>query len=855
MSVNGSTAREGARGAELMPPQIVERLGARDARLVPAATAVWGVAWVCVTFPATAWSMAVAAAALAVCVLGAATGIRRWTLRPAADLLATLAVPAAAAALVAVSVGTQSPVRVPEGLRAAAAESAPAEATGTLTSLVGENALADGAERGGWVGSHLEEVPHFEVLLDSYEVQGKSGGGGASLLVFGKLSMADGADGGIPGIGSRVELHGTLAPAEAGDGVAAMIFLDGPAEVVETPAGLLAGTAGARDAFVDAARALPGPGAQLLPGLSVGDTRLVTPELDEQMKTSALTHLTAVSGANCAIVVAAVLVVGRVFGFRRGVRLALASVLLAGFVALVTPEGSVIRASIMATVVLALEVTSRRVSGLALLSLAALAVLVADPWRSRDYGFALSVLATLGLLTLANPLGERLARVMPRPLALFLAVPAAAQLACQPVLLLLAPQLPLYGVVANVLAAPAAPVATLVGLVGGLLLGVAPWFGHALLWLAWIPAQWIGLVAVSVSGWPGALLPWPGGLLGAILCLGGVLALVLLMQRWRAWLAVLLCVALVAYAGTLIGQAVHVKRSIPSNWRYAACDIGQGDSLIVRAGEAAALIDTGAEPEALLACLDVLGIDELALLVLSHFDLDHTGAAIAMVESGVGVAALVVPDTREAREEPLVADLRAFGAQVHFAASGDSWVLGDLTWTALWPKRGADGEPATVGGNDGSLVTVLEPAATCVSVCLSLVALGDLGEEAQRDLLREHPHPRANIVKMAHHGSRDQSAQLYQEVGASIGLVSVGADNGYGHPTDAALGMLAGAGTRALRTDELGTIVIGGGDGGQPDAPLIASIATWHRRNGRAPPRGRSPSSYTGKCGRPASCS
>lgn len=828
-----------------------------DARLVPAACGAWGVAWLCVTYPESAWGFAVAGAVLALALLAGAIVARQRPATRVGGVLATLAVLCAAGGLVAVTAGAQLPVRAPAALLAASAEGASVRATGTLTTLVGESAVAEvGDDEGrGWSGAQLEEPPHFEVRLDAFEIEGVPGGGGASLLVFGQLSPAAEAGGAIPGIGSRVLLEGELGPAESGDSVAAMLFLEEPAQVVGAPGGLLGVTAGARDAFVEAAKELPGPGAQLLPGLAVGDTRLVTPELDKQMKTSALTHLTAVSGANCAVVVAAVLVIGRLLGARRGVRLALASVLLAAFVALVTPEGSVIRASIMAAVVLALEATSRRASGLALLSLAVLVVLVGDPWRSRDYGFALSVLATLGLLTLANPIGDRLARFMPRPVALFLAVPAAAQLACQPVLLLLAPELPLYGIVANVLAAPAAPVATLVGLVGCLLLGAAPWLGHALLWLAWLPAQWIGLVAASVSDWPGALLPWVGGLLGAVLCLIAVVALVVLIRRWRTWLAVLLCVALVAYLGTLVGQAVYLRRSIPNDWRYAACDIGQGDALLVRTSAGAALIDTGAEPEALLACLDTLGVDHLTLLALSHFDLDHTGAAMAMVESGVGVAALVVPDTSEARGEPLVDDLRATGAQVHFAASGDSWTLGDLSWSALWPKRGPAGEPASIGGNDGSLVTILEPAVSCVSACLSLAALGDLGEEAQRDLLREHPHPRADVVKMAHHGSRDQSARLYQELGASLGLVSVGADNGYGHPTDAALGMLAEAGTRALRTDELGTIVIGAGDGGQPDAPVIASIATWHRRNGRAPPRGRSPSSPIGKCGRRASCS
>lgn len=295
MNAGGAAEALGGGGGALVPSEVADRLGLRDARLVPAACAVWAVAWLCVTFPPAAWGIAVAAAALSLGVLSVGVLVRRRRKVRAAEVFATLAVLAAAASLVAVSVGAQVPVRAPDVLRAAAAEGAPLTATGTLTSLVGEDGVADSEEGGGWFGAQVEEVPHFEVLLDSYEVNGALGGGGASLLVFGRLSVQDG--GGIPGIGSRVELEGKLGPADAGDSIAAMLFLDGPAGVVETPNGLLEATAGARDTFVAAARGLPGPGAQLLPGLAVGDTRLVTPELDTQMKAAALTHPTAVSGA------------------------------------------------------------------------------------------------------------------------------------------------------------------------------------------------------------------------------------------------------------------------------------------------------------------------------------------------------------------------------------------------------------------------------------------------------------------------------------------------------------------------------------------------------------------------------
>jgi competence protein ComEC len=83
-----------------------------------------------------------------------------------------------------------------------------------------------------------------------------------------------------------------------------------------------------------------------------------------------------------------------------------------------------------------------------------------------------------------------------------------------------------------------------------------------------------------------------------------------------------------------------------------------------------------------------------------------------------------------------------------------------------------------------------------------------------------------DVVKMSHHGSSDQLAELYERTGARLALISVGADNGYGHPTDAALSLLRAAGIPWLRTDESGSIAVFEVDG---------AVSAWTAR--RATPR------------------
>ncbi len=607
-------------------------------------------------------------------------------------------------------------------------------------------------------------------------------------------------------IGSTVRVSGMLRPTDPGDRTA-FLLVPARTESVEGPPWHLGWANGLRAGFAEAAAELSGDGAALLPGLAIGDTAAVGEDLDAAMKASSLSHLTAVSGANCAVVVGLVVLLGRELGLGRAARIAAALVVLAAFVVLVTPEPSVVRAATMAAIVLVAMASGRPVRGVPVLGLAVIGLLVSDPWLARDYGFVLSVLATGGLLLLAPPLAARLERWLPRWAALVVAVPLAAQLCCQPVLILLQPSLPTFGVVANVLAEPAAPVATVIGLLACVLLPLVPWLAHALLGIAWLPATWIAGVANFFADLPFTALPWPEGIPGAVL-LAAVTALGVAGLRWRR--AVVGCAALlVVVLGVIAGTRLGPTLDRPADWQYAMCDVGQGDATLVRSGSAIALIDAGAEPALLDECLGSLAIATVDLLVLTHFDLDHAGGASTLVGR---VGTVLVGPTDGPADERLVADLAAGGAEVVAAERGLAGVLGDLQWQVLWPR------PEARPGNDASITLLLD----CERGCLSGLFLGDLGEHAQARMLAAGDLPRVDVVKVSHHGSADQSARLYELAAATVGLIGVGEGNDYGHPTEALLDTLAASGTAARRTDVDGLIVLALDDGG--------SVTVWTER-------------------------
>lgn len=631
-------------------------------------------------------------------------------------------------------------------------------------------------------------------------------------------------------LGTRLEGRVRLIPLEAGDDRVALVRPVVALQPTAPAAPLLGAADSLRAGFLALMAPFSGDGADLLPGLAIGDTTAVGDDLDAAMKRSALSHLTAVSGANCAIVVGLVLGLGALARWPRAVRVGAALLALGGFVVLVTPEPSVVRAAVMAAVVLLALVSGRPARGLPVLGIAVLGILVLDPWIARDYGFALSVLATAALLVLAGPLAAALGRVLPAPLALAIAVPLAAQLACQPVLILLTPQVPLSGVVANVLAAPAAPVATIVGMIACLLAPVIPPLALLVAGIAWLPAAWIAGVARVCAAMPGAALPWPEGALGALLLAAltgaGLVAAGIPGRigspRLRRRLALAMAAVLVVIIGATAGTAAPRTLGRPADWAIAQCDIGQGDAVLVRSAGAVALIDTGAEPELLEACLDALGVERLDLLVLTHFDLDHAGGAPAVVGR---VDRVLVGPTDGEQDSGLVASLAAGGAHVDTVSEGALGQLGDLRWRVLWPPAHRGVEP----GNDASIVLDVRGQSGC-RTCPSLLALGDLGADAQRMLVAAQTLAPVDVVKVSHHGSPDQHEPLYTALGAPIALIGVGADNTYGHPAPGLLAALAAAGSTVARSDEHGLALV------VADPAGTGPLTLWVERGGVGPP-------------------
>ncbi|MGP4050831.1 ComEC/Rec2 family competence protein [Streptomyces sp. 2A115] len=625
---------------------------------------------------------------------------------------------------------------------------------------------------------------------------------------------------------TRVRVAARVVPAlGGGDRIAAVLRVHGggPPRVVGEPSGTQRFAGELRAGLRAATDGLEADPRALLPGLVVGDTSRITPELDEAFKATDLTHILAVSGTNFTILLA--LLIGppgraqqaerRGLAPRIGIPLRATALvggaLTLGFVIVCRPDPSVLRAAACGAIALLAIATGRRRSLIPALATAVLVLVLYDPWLARSYGFLLSVLATGALLTLAPRWSAALQRrgIPPRP-AEALAAAGAAQAVCAPVVAVLSARVSLVAVPCNLLVEFAVAPATVLGFAT---LATASWampVAKALAWCASWPAGWIADIARAGAALPGGGVDWPGSWAGALLLACAIAVVVLVGRRLlrHPWLSGACGVLLVL----VMVQPPPLTRVLtgwpPPGWRFAMCDVGQGDATVLAASDGTGVVvDAGPDPVLVDRCLRALGITRIPLVVLTHFHADHV-AGLPGVLRGRSVGAIETTGFEEPLDQAEFVHRQAAsqGVPVRRAVAGERRRTGALDWQVLWPPpRPA---PGPEGPNDASVTLLVRSAG------LTLLMLGDLEPPAQRALLRSPAGAGlggVDVLKVAHHGSAYQDPDLIRRVAPRLAVISCGADNMYGHPAPSTLAALRAGGAEVLRTDEDGAVAVAGG--------------------------------------------
>ncbi len=641
--------------------------------------------------------------------------------------------------------------------------------------------------------------------------------------------------------GSTVTAVVGIAAAAPEDLIVAIAFARAPPEKIRPPAGVLgAAAAGIRSGLRDRAQATLGlEQAGLLRGIVLGDTAGMDAILVEDFRVSGLSHLTAVSGTNCAIVVGAILWPLRRSRLRALTRALIAALALAAFVVLVGPQPSVLRAAAMGAITLLALATGRLRQAVPALAAAVLVLLSVDPGLARDLGFALSVAATTGIVCLAGSWTEWLkAHGWPPPLAVATSVCAAAGLFTAPLLVLIVARVSLISLPANLLVVPVVAVVTVLGLAAALVSPLWPWLAELILRLVDWPLRWMVWIAERAARTPGASLPWPEGFGGALALTAAIVGSVLLLRRRRIrWLVAAACVGIVAGGLTL---RVLAPSWPPPGWTLVACDVGQGDALVVSLADARAIvIDAGPDPVLVDGCLRRLGVQQVPMIVLSHLHADHVDGLVGILR-GRTVGAIATSDDPPAAEvyDRIGRTAEEAGVPMVTLAVGEVLVADDSTIEVLGPVARYGGTRSDP--NNSSVVARISVGE------LSVLGTGDIEVEAQGDLLRRGTDLTADVLKVAHHGSAAQDPRFASATQAGVALISVGAGNDYGHPDELLVNRLLAAGMTVHRTDQDGDIavlgkpgagltVVGRGDPIPARADASADLPAGERPSGQRP--------------------
>lgn len=550
-----------------------------------------------------------------------------------------------------------------------------------------------------------------------------------------------------------------------------------------------------RDRITERSRRLFGARAPLVDALVIARRAELDAELRERYTRSGLAHLLSISGLHVAFFAAWLNVLLVRLRFRPRARFVAGTIVMLAYVWLLGFPAPATRSAAMLVLLDIAKLRQRIVAPRGLVALAALCVMLADPWSVQSIGAWLSVAAVAAVIW-AGRATER------QPKLVRLLAPAlAATLLTAPITAYVFGTVAPIGVVANLLAIPLAGVAV-PGLMVALLVS-SSWLAAG----AGLCLALLDLVAKAAAAVPGGHFIMIAGPRAALVWL-----VVLALAGWlwnaprRCWVIrarLALIAALVAWWAPFAALGRHSDCSCLT---VAFLNVGQGDAIALRSpADRWVLIDGGprgpqgdAGRRVVVPFLRSHGATQLAAVVATHAHLDHFGGLGAVLDAFDPALVLEpgepVPD---AGYLGFLSAVESDGAEWRAARRGDRLELDGVRIEVLSPDSAwAVGQTDI---NEQSVVLLVTYGTT------RLLFAGDAGMPTEMHLAGRVGH--VTLLKVGHHGSRWATSDRWlDELQPDDAVISVGAKNRYGHPAPEALARLRAHGVKVFRTDELGTI-------------------------------------------------
>ena len=555
--------------------------------------------------------------------------------------------------------------------------------------------------------------------------------------------------------------------------------------------------------------AFPSDTAGFIQALLLGDKTGLSYEDKNDLAIAGIYHAVAVSGMHISILLGMILLL---CGGNHRLAAALGLPAAAFFIVMTGAPASAVRAGVMQALVLCAPLVRRENDPPTTICAALLVLLAQNPLALLNVGLQLSFASTAGIVFFAgglyrslseNRLLSRLLRPknvlssLLRAMLTALCCTISSMVFALPITALQFGTVSLAAPVVNVLALWMLSLVFCGGLLTALLALALPAAAGVCAWaLSW-PVRLVLLIVRGAAKLPFAALYLENGYLiaAAVFLYGLALLLALRPRAVRFWQA-----AAAALLVTACCMGLSCADYALPDASFSMLDVGQGQCLVSRSGKSVSVIDCGGQEDAsgetAARFLLARGVTQVDRLILTHFDADHCNGVRQLLRR-VRVKTLYVPELSP--ENGLRTKLLFAAAQ---AGTEIRFVTDDLTLPdgiRIFAPTGSAEEP-----NAGLCVL-----AACEKY--DILMTGDLSEQAEYRLLSTHDLPHAAVLVAGHHGAAASTSEaLLRAVKPKAVLISVGADNRFGHPADETLRRIAKAGAAVYRTDLSGTITIRG---------------------------------------------
>lgn len=528
----------------------------------------------------------------------------------------------------------------------------------------------------------------------------------------------------------------------------------------------------------------------------IGNTGKLSEASKSDFKASGLAHLWSVSGLHVGCLMLFILALARLAGLKPLTQILVTTFLLFLYTFLAGLSPPVVRSAIMGFLVLLTWFLGRKKDLISVFYLTFIVMVLYDPFSIFDIGFQLSFSSVLGILLLQKGI-EKLFWDWPSFLKTSVAVTLSAQIATTPFMLYHFGSFPVYSLIANSLAIPLVmPLMVLVLLY--IMLSQAPG-SFMIKYLAALPAKMILIIASMVSNLPFSrlYLNKPVYIVTAIIVafFGAILA-----KKHKVSLAT----CLIALAAVILTGCFSQQLAKPSGFEISFLDIGQGDSALITDKNVTVLIDGGPDYEAVAEELKKRGISTIDIVVLTHPNADHATGLVNVVkdfkvglflDSGFPQPSYIYKEILTEVKDRKIKYLRV--------KAGKELQLGSIIIKILNPPAELITGTSSDDNNNSIVLSVRKGDN-------SVLFTGDIEKEAEDLLVEKYKEDlKAGVIKVAHHGSAYSTSDAFlQAVQPAYAVISVGANNPYGHPSQPSLFRLKNAGSKIYRTDLNGTINI-----------------------------------------------